>query len=90
MTWDEHEKEYGIVVEEIPNGIHNEYLRLYGKCHNYSSANNLIDCLDYEYEGRVCFVCVREKNGTDWFVIDKDDLEKLDTRLSNEAEEYYK
>ena len=77
MTWEEHEREYGIVVEEIPNGIYNNNLRIYGSCHNYSSAQNFIDVLDYEYEGLVVFLCVREKNGTDWFVINEDDLSKL-------------
>jgi hypothetical protein len=78
MTWEEHEEEYGIIVKDIPKGIYNQDLRIYGVAQDYSSASGQIDGLDYEYEGRVSFECVKNSTDGQWYIINKDDLNKLE------------
>jgi len=78
MNWEEHEREYGILVKDIPNGIYNQELRIYGSTPDYSSAHGQIDGLDYMYEGRISFECVKNQTDGQWYILDKDDLNKLE------------
>lgn len=78
MNWEEHEKEYGITVKSMPNGIFNQELRIYHVTGNYSNISNYINYLDYEYEGKVSFECVKNQMDDQWYIINKEDLNKLE------------
>jgi hypothetical protein len=67
MTWEEHEKVYGIVLSEIPENI-----RIYESSDGYSYANNLCDGLTYTYNDLLSFTPIRV--GDTWHCICKDDL----------------
>jgi hypothetical protein len=73
MTWDEHERVYGIVLSDIPKEI-----RIYDTIANtqfgsgYSDASNRCDHMVYEYNDMICFTPIRV--GDTWHCICNDDL----------------
>jgi hypothetical protein len=74
MTWEEHEEEYGIVVESIPKNV-----RVLDTEKDYSSVQNHIyhkEVFESE-QSPVCFAGVRVESDPNkiWHIIYKDDLE---------------
>ena len=73
MTWEEHEKEYGIVVNSILAEV-----RIYDKVSydesgvGYSYACNLCDGLCYDFNDMMCFTPILCEEM--WYCISNDDI----------------
>jgi hypothetical protein len=73
MTWDEHEKEYAIILSDIPKEITiYDTLPNIGFGGGYSGASKRCDHLVYEYNDMMCFHPIRVDDM--WYCICNDDL----------------
>lgn len=76
MTWEEHEKEYGIVLTDIPDSIriHDtiENDQWFSTTDGYAAACGRCDHLTWEFQDLFCFTPVRVSNA--WYCICNDDL----------------
>ena len=78
MTWEDHEKEYGIVLTDIPenivryDSIPNNHWHSSPNGSSYGSANKRCDHLTYEYNDMLSFHPIRV--GDTWYCICYDDL----------------
>ena len=72
MTWEEHEKEHGIVIEKLLYDVPDMFKHI-----SYCDAHSQIDMLDHTHDGLILFVCVRPKDETTWYVINEKFLPEL-------------